>query len=135
MTYKCIAAAQQPRYGTKDSGHRGELSSGMLRGPDTCRPQFDLLGSETVPFGEPLFTHCAALMERGVQKRISCNWEKADSVAQLERMKASAFRHFMQRLTGETDEDHAAAVVFNLLAAETTSYRIEQRVKNGELGF
>jgi hypothetical protein len=41
----------------------------------------------------------------------------------------------MQRLTGETDEDHAVAVVFNPLAAETTAYRIEQRVKNGELGF
>lgn len=135
MTYKCIAAAQQPRYGTKDSGHRGELSSGTLREPDTCRSRFDLLGSETVPVGEQLFTHCAALMERGAQKCSPPSWEKADSVAQLERMKASAFRHFTQRLTGETDESHAAAFVFNLLAAETTAYRIEQRVKNGELGF
>ncbi|WP_412079165.1 dATP/dGTP diphosphohydrolase domain-containing protein [Streptomyces xanthophaeus] len=107
----------------------------MLREPDTRRPRFDLLGSETVPFGGQLFTPCAALVERGAQKCSSRNWEKADSVAQLERMRASAFRHFMQWLTGETDEDHAAAIVFDLLAAETTAYRIEQRVKNGELGF
>ncbi|MGW3197118.1 hypothetical protein ACWDBD_21510 [Streptomyces sp. NPDC001118] len=38
-------------------------------------------------------------------------------------------------LTAETDEDHAVAVESNLLAAETIAYRIEQGVKNGELGF
>ncbi|MGW0577941.1 hypothetical protein ACWD25_18660 [Streptomyces sp. NPDC002920] len=50
-------------------------------------------------------------------------------------MTASVFGHFMQRLIGETDEDHAAAVGFNLLTVDTTAYQIEQRVKNGELGF
>jgi Domain of unknown function (DUF5664) len=94
-----------------------------------------VLDPETVPFDEQLLTRCAAPMERGAQKYSPRNWEKADSAAELERMKASAFRHFMQWLTGETDEDHAAAIVFNLLAVETTAYWIEQGVKNGELGF
>ncbi|MFE4332474.1 hypothetical protein ACFRQM_24540 [Streptomyces sp. NPDC056831] len=44
-------------------------------------------------------------------------------------MKAGAFRHFMQWLTGE---EHAAAVVFNLLAAETIGYRIAQKTKRTE---
>ncbi|MGI8306993.1 hypothetical protein [Saccharopolyspora hattusasensis] len=32
----------------------------------------------------------------------------------------------------EPDEDHAAAVVFNLLAAETTAYRIALKTKSTE---
>ncbi|MFJ2420677.1 dATP/dGTP diphosphohydrolase domain-containing protein [Streptomyces brevispora] len=114
MTQANTAAIQQPQFETKDSGQRAEFSSGMQHEPDVGWPRFDLL----VP-----------------QKYSERNWEKADSPAELERMKASAFRHFMQWFTGEGDEDHAAAVVFNLLAAETTTYRIEQQVKHGELGF
>jgi hypothetical protein len=33
---------------------------------------------------------------------------------ELERFRASAVRHFVQWLQGATDEDHAAAVIFNL---------------------
>jgi hypothetical protein len=94
VTHTYIAAAQQPQYESKDSGQRDEFSSGMLCEPDTGRPRFDLLVPETVPFDEQLLTRCAALMERGAQKYSSRNWEKADSAAELERMKASAFRHF-----------------------------------------
>ncbi|MFE7114087.1 dATP/dGTP diphosphohydrolase domain-containing protein [Streptomyces sp. NPDC057654] len=132
-TYK--AAAQQPPHETKESGQRDEFSSGTLRAPDTGRPRFDLLVSETVPCDQHLLTRCAALMERGAQKYSSRNGEKADSLAELEDIKASAFHHFIQWLTGETDEDHAAAVVFDLLAAEATAYRIGQRVENGEPGL
>ncbi|WP_424863018.1 dATP/dGTP diphosphohydrolase domain-containing protein [Streptomyces sp. MMS24-I29] len=114
-------------YETKDSGHRGQYASGMLREPDTGRPRFDLLVPENVPYGKQLLTRCAALMARGAEKYESRNWEKADSREELDRMKASAFRHFMQWLTGETEEDHAAAVVFNLLAAESTAYAIGQK--------
>lgn len=111
---------------TKDSGLRGEYASGMEREPDHGRPRFDLLLPLTVPYEHQLLTRAAALMERGAKKYSSRNWECADSLAELERMKSSAFRHFMQWMTGENDEDHAAAVIFNLLAAETTTYRIDQ---------
>lgn len=134
MTNTYIAAARQSQYETKDSGQHDEFSSGMLREPDTGRSRFDVLVSETVPLDEQLLTRCAAPMEGGAQKYSCRNWEKADPAAELERMKASLFGHFMQWLTGETDEDHAAAVALNLLAVKTTAYRIEQRVKNGELG-
>lgn len=109
---------------TKDSGERNEFASGMQREPDAGRPRFDLLVPLNVPYEEQLLTRCAALMERGARKYASRNWERANSAEELERMQASAFRHFVQWMAGETDEDHAAAVVFNLLAAESTKYQM-----------
>ena len=60
----------------------------------------------------------AELMTRGAKKYGKRNWQNADSEEELERFKESAFRHFMQWMDGDTDEDHAAAVCFNLAAAE-----------------
>ncbi|MFK0179646.1 hypothetical protein ACIQVR_27170 [Streptomyces xanthochromogenes] len=106
----------------------------MLGEPDTGRSRFDVSILETVPFGKQLLTRCAAPLEGGAQKYSSRSRVKADSAAGLENMKTSAFRHFVQRLKGETHGDHAAAGVFNLAAAEMTAYRIEQESKNGEPG-
>ncbi|MDX3020065.1 hypothetical protein [Streptomyces acidiscabies] len=136
MLRRHIAAAQALQYETQDSGRRDDFSSGMLRKPDTGRPRFDLFALRAVPVDRQLLTRRAALMERAAQEYSSRNGEKADSAAEPERMKAGAFRHFMQRFTGETGEDHAgAAVVFGLLAAETTAYPIEQGTENGSLEF
>lgn len=55
----------------------------------------------------------------------SRNWEKANSKEELDRFKASAFRHFMQWMSNEEDEDHAAAVLFNINAYETIKERIK----------
>lgn len=38
----------------------------------------------------------------------------------------------MQWMCGEADEDHAAAVVFNVLAAESTAYVIASRAADAE---
>ncbi|MDP9904735.1 dATP/dGTP diphosphohydrolase domain-containing protein [Arthrobacter bambusae] len=121
-----------PQFETKDSGKRDTYASGMNREPDTGRPRFDLLVPENVPFDQQLLTRCAALMERGALKYAERNWERADSSEELERMKASAFRHFMQWVAGETDEDHAAAVLFNILATETTAYKIKRGRADGD---
>jgi hypothetical protein len=59
-------------------------------------------------------------------KYSSRNWELADDVESLERYKDSAFRHLIQFLSGDTEEDHAAAVVFNLLGHETLKYKLAQ---------
>lgn len=48
------------------------------------------------------------------------NWEKASTQDEIDRFKESAFRHFMQWFFGENDEDHAAAVFFNITGAEYT---------------
>lgn len=46
------------------------------------------------------------------------NWKKANSEAEWLGFRDSAFRHFIQWLDEETDEDHAAAIMFNVMAAE-----------------
>jgi hypothetical protein len=43
---------------------------------------------------------------------------KARGLEEYERFRESAFRHFLQWFNGETDEDHAAAVYFNINGAE-----------------
>ena len=53
------------------------------------------------------------------------NWEDFADEAALERCKAAMLRHAMQWMTDTDDgEDHAAAVVFNLLAAENVKRKL-----------
>lgn len=111
-------------YTTLDSGERAEFDSGMQRDTEAGKPRFDLLVPEGIPFADQLLTRFAALMARGAEKYTERNWEQADSEAELARMRSSAFRHFMQWLCGETDEDHAAATMFNLMAHEATAYKL-----------
>jgi hypothetical protein len=99
----------------------------MVRDLQDGKARFDLLVPEVgMPYDSQFLTRCAMLMTRGAEKYGFRNWEKADSPEELARFRASALRHLMQYLMGETDEDHAAAVVFNLLAAETTKWKIHQ---------
>lgn len=121
------AEARTVPFLTKDTGRRDQYASGMQREPDSGRPRFDLLLPEAVPYDRQLLTRCATLMARGAEKYSSRNWEKADSAEEVQRMKSSAFRHFMQWMCGEDDEDHAAAVFFNMLAAESTQHAIAQK--------
>lgn len=111
---------------TRDSGTRAEFASGMVRDTQTGKPRWDLIVPEGVPYEAQLLTRFAALMARGAEKYSARNWEQANSQEELDRMKASAFRHFMQWFCGEQDEDHAAAVLFNLMAYEATAYKMAQ---------
>lgn len=113
-----------PEFVVKDSGARQEYASGMRRDLQDGKARFDLLVPLGVPFSEQFLTRVAMLMTRGAVKYGIRNWEKASSYEELERFKGSAHRHLMQYLMGETDEDHAAAVVFNLLAAVTTEQKL-----------
>jgi hypothetical protein len=110
---------------TKDSGKHVEYVSGMRRDSDENKPRFDLLLAENVPFENQFLTRVADLLYRGSLKYTSRNWEQASSIGEVERMKASAFRHFVQYLSGDTSEDHASAAVVNLLMAETTTWKID----------
>lgn len=110
---------------TKDSGKRAEFDSGMVRDTQDGKARFDLLFPLGVPFKEQMLTRLADLMERGAQKYTERNWEKANSQEELDRYKSSAVRHLIQWLTGETDEDHAAAVMFNIIAHETISLKLK----------
>lgn len=101
---------------TLDSGKRAEFSSGMVRDTQDNKPRFDLIIPESQPYNETLLYRWAALLTRGAVKYGTRNWEKANSVEELDRFKASAMRHFIQAMSGEKDEDHWAAVVFNINA-------------------
>ena len=112
----------------KDSGKRAEFASGMVRDTEDGKPRFDLLRPVGVPYEEQFFTRVARHMTHGIAKYGERNWEKANSHAEYERFKRSAERHLNQWLAGETDEDHAAALVFNVLAAETIKSKVEEEV-------
>lgn len=114
-----------PEFITKDSGARQEYDSGMVRDLQDGKPDFSLILTD-LPYDDQLLTRWAALMERGASKYGRRNWQKANSQEELDRFRASAFRHFVQWISGETDEDHAAATLFNINAAEYTKYRMNK---------
>jgi hypothetical protein len=112
---------------TKDSGARAQFASGMVRDTNEGKARFDLLHPLDVPYQAQLLTRCAELMGRGAVKYAARNWEQANGPVELARFKESAARHFEQWLAGEVDEDHAAAVFFNLLGFESTRWKMENR--------
>lgn len=109
---------------TKDSGARAEYSTGMVRDLNAGKARFDLLVPELQPYKDTMLFRWAELMARGAEKYTARNWEQAQTAEEWERFKESAFRHFMQWYCGEMDEDHAAAVFFNIAGAEYTAQRV-----------
>ena len=105
-------------YITKDSGKRQDYESGMRRDTQEGKARYDLIY-------EPLLTEWAELMARGAEKYGSDNWRLADSVEELERFKASAWRHFVQFMRGDDDEAHHAAVLFNIAAIMSLQKKLE----------
>ena len=89
---------------TKDSGKREEFDTGARRDTQDGKIRWDL-----IPVG-PL-KRLAELYTRGSVKYTAWNWAKG---IKMSRCYASAFRHLMQWVMGDKDEDHLAAVVFNV---------------------
>ena len=69
----------------------------------------------------------AELLTRGAVKYTERNWEKAGTQEELNRYLESAFRHFMQWWEGDMEEDHAAAVFFNIQGAEYVRERLNNK--------
>lgn len=111
---------------TKDSGKRIDYPTGMRRDVADDKPDFYLCLPKGIPYEEQLLTRFAALMTRGKKKYGSRNWELAQTEEELERFISSGDRHFKQWQCGETDEDHAVAVLFNIMAAEMVKYKMRQ---------
>ncbi len=114
-----------PEYITKDSGQRQDYDSGMRRDIQDGKSRVDLLLAEGVPYAEQLLVRAGGLMERGAVKYGLRNWERANSKEEMDRFKASALRHMLQWFCGETDEDHGSAVLFNVIAYESTKWKVE----------
>src|ERR1700733_9927211 len=116
-------------YVTKDSGERAAYASGMVRDTQAGKARFDLLLADGVPYDKQFFTRVAQLMTRGECKYGARNWERANSEEEIDRFRASALRHLIAWHCGDKEEDHAAAVVFNLMAAEMTEHKLARDIR------
>ena len=99
-------------YEIKDSGERQQFAGGMVRDVATDKTDYSLI------LDGPMFTRWAEHLTNGAKKYEKRNWMKASSSAEYDRFRESALRHFIQWYNGDTDEDHAAAVFFNINGAE-----------------
>lgn len=91
----------------KDSGNRREFETGAVRDMQEGKGRCDLLPA------------CALLRlskhyEAGAMKYEARNWEKGIPISV---MIDSAMRHLLKYMDGQTDEDHLAAVAWNILGA------------------
>lgn len=103
---------------TKDSGTREEYASGMRRDTQNGKPRYDLID-------RAFLKRWAELMGRGADKYGDNNWRLADSEEEFARFQASGLRHYMQWLEGDRTEDHAAAIAFNVAAAEYVRAKLD----------
>lgn len=103
---------------TKDSGNKQTFSTGMQRNIAEGKARYDLVW-------KPGLKRIAELYARGAKVYGDRNWEKASTQEELDRFKESANRHFEQWMLNEIDEDHMAAVVFNLFGAEMVKAKLK----------
>lgn len=108
---------QPIEYAVKDSGKRQEFTSGMVRDVQEGKPDIARV------FDGPMLERWAMHITKGAVKYPDVtpgvpNWTLASGEQELVRFKKSAARHFFQWLRGDQDEDHAAAVLFNVNGAE-----------------
>jgi len=99
-----------------DSGKRQEFSTGSVRDTNEGKGRYDLLPRIAI---ERLAQH----FENGARKYSCNNWRKGQP---LSRYIDSALRHTFKLLAGWTDEDHAAAAIWNLCAFIHTQEMVSQ---------
>ncbi len=107
-----VPIIQRDAFTVKDSGSREKYDSGMVRDVTEAKVDYSLA------LDGPMFERYAAHMTKGSKKYDKRNWMKAIGPEELARFRESALRHFFQWYRGDTDEDHAAAVFFNITGAE-----------------
>lgn len=91
-------------YNLKDAGDREKFDSGAMREPEGDKLRYDLISPIALK-------RLAINMTKGAQKYGPHNWSKGMPTS---RMLSAAMRHLEQARAGEKDEDHWAAVVFNI---------------------
>lgn len=103
--------------GIADSGKRIQFASGSLRDPSEGKIKWS-----RITFG-PMMRRWAQHLTTAEAKYPDPkpgfpNFMLIETEEELIRYKESAFRHFMSWFNDETDEDHAAAVFFNINGVE-----------------
>lgn len=112
----------------KDSGSREQHDTGMVRDTEEGKADFTNLFLWFEPMGTRYATHMTAGRQKYPDPEPGVpNWTLAPITPELEqRFRRSASRHFKQWLRGDTDEDHAAAVMFNINGAEFVRAQLEE---------
>ncbi len=104
------------KYVTVDSGERRDFGTGSVRDRAEGKGRFDLI--PTMPI-----RRLADLYERGYRKYGERNWCKGQPL--MASFVDSALRHLNQLIAGEPTEDHAAAVLWNVVGYMWTLAEIE----------
>ena len=117
-------------YTIKDGGKREAVGdAGMVR--DTEDGKLDW--SNLFQWFEPMASRYVAHMTKGRAKYPDPepgipNWSLAPATQEAyERFKRSFLRHVVQYIRGDTDEDHAAAIMFNLNGMEYVRGRMDHQ--------
>lgn len=108
------------KFEVKDSGKRAQFAGGMVRDTDDDKPRYDLV------FDGPMLKRWGEHLTKGAKKYAPRNWMRARGVAEKERFRESLVRHFFQYLNGDDDEDHAAAIFFNINGLEYMKEKEQQ---------
>ena len=100
----------------KDSGKRQKFVTGSVRDTQEGKGRYDLISTIAL-------RRLAVHYENGGRKYGDKNWELGQP---LSRYLNSAIRHAEETLAGETNEDHASAVSWNMFAYIHTLELINQ---------
>lgn len=117
-----ISFAPAEEFVVKDSGAREEYANGFVR--DTEDGKYDyarilrIEGLHLIPV--EALERWGAHMLKGAEKYGEDNWRQAKGPIAIARFLRSLCRHVVQYIRKDRTEDHAAAVCFNVWAAELT---------------
>jgi hypothetical protein len=119
-----VEVTDSPGFIIKDSGVRAEFDSGMVRDTAEGKPEYSRV------FDGPMFDRWAEHLTTGAVKYPDvspgvANWTLARSQEELLRFRESALHHVRQWVNGERDEDHAAALFFNVNGYEYVRDRLK----------
>ena len=124
QTHAVIQKAPEKNFDkVKDSGKHQEFQTGSRRDAREGKGRFDLI--PTYPL-----RRLARHYENGAVKYSPRNWEKGQP---LSRYLDSCMRHLVGVLEGLTDEDHSAAVSWNIFSYIATCQWIEEGKLPAEL--
>lgn len=95
-------------YTTKDSGKKRVFDTGFQRDTGDEKLRFDLIPLDQLE-------RLAWQYTRWASKYGENNRQKARGQKETDAFKQSAYRHFIEWMKGEYDEDHASAVMWNIM--------------------